>query len=158
MTNNIGKLVSEFKQIQVEFNKVLEMFPINKVNEKLFGEWNIKDVIAHFIGWDREFTETLLSLKNGTNHTYWGKIYEFNEKTVTASKSKSWNELLNEFRESGSEFIESYVDYPTNLLNTKIWKDKIYTPVRILEINIHHYQKAQFVRINELLERWRQDS
>ncbi len=150
----MDKLVSDFKSAQAGFINALEKFPVEKVDETLFGDWNLKDVVAHFVGWDKEFTSALKSFRKGIQYTYWGKIYEFKEKVVSASKNKSWQEILAEFKKSGDDFIAGYAGYPENLLSHKIWKDKIYTPARIMEINIHHYRKAQFVKINALLKKW----
>ena len=150
----MNKSIRDFELIRETFIKALEKFPADKVDEKLFGEWNLKDVVAHFVGWDKEFTMTLHAFQKNEKHEYWGKIYELNEKVVTESKKSSWQKVFNEFKKSGKEFIESYTDFPEDLLNTKVWKDKIYTPIRILEINIHHYQKAQLIQITKLLNKW----
>lgn len=152
--NNMDKLIQNFKAVRTEFIETLEIFPIDKVDEKLFGEWNLKDVVAHFIGWDKEFTKILQDFLRGEKHEYWGKICEFNERVVFAAKNKSWQEILNEFKSSGSEFIESYSGYSKELLSTKIWRDKTYTPTKILEINTHHYQKAQLIEIKKLLKKY----
>ena len=151
----MDQLIQDFKTVRTEFIEALEKFPANKVEERLFGEWNLKDVVAHFVGWDKEFTEALQAFRRGEKHEYWGKIYEFNDKVVFASKNTSWLEIFKQFKASGEEFINSFANLRNDLLSIKIWKDKIYTPKRILEINIHHYQKAQLVQIVKLLKKWK---
>ena len=154
MNNKISELVKTFNSIRNDFLLTLNQFPSDRVNEQLFGDWTLKDVIAHFVGWDKEFTETLLDYSKGIKHEYWGKMYEFNDRVVNASKNKSWKTIYSGFVKSGSDFIDSYQKVPENHLDTKVWKDKIYTPIRILEINIHHYEKAQLSKIKKLVKEY----
>lgn len=155
MNTKIQKLIDNFYTIRGDFLLIVSKFPKDKNLEKLFDEWDLKDVIAHFVGWDVEFTNALKSLIKGEKYTYWGKIYEFNDKVVKSSKGKTWDQVLTEFEKSGKDFIDTYNSIPDELMEVKIWKDKIYTPKRILEINIHHYEKAQFVQIKKILTKWK---
>lgn len=154
MNNEIQNLIDNFNTIRCDFLLTIKNFPKDKISEKLFGEWDVKDVIAHFVGWDVEFTNALNALSKGQKYVYWGKMYEFNDKIVKASIDKTWNQICTEFERSGKDFIYIYKSIPDELMDVKIWKDKIYTPKRILEINIHHYEKAQLVQIKKLLAKW----
>lgn len=151
MDTKISTLLNDFNEIRKEYIETLSKFPQDKISEKLFGEWDLKDVIAHFVGWDVEFTNALKSLIKGEKYTYWGKIYEFNDKVVKSSKGKTWDQVFTEFEKSGNDFIDIYKRIPDEMMEVKIWKDKIYTPKRILEINIHHYEKAQLMQIKKYL-------
>jgi len=155
MDTKISTLLNDFNEIRKEYIEMLSKFPQDKISEKLFGEWDLKDVIAHFVGWDVEFTNALKSLIKGEKYTYWGKIYEFNDKVVKSSKGKTWDQVFTEFEKSGNDFIDIYKRIPDEMMEVKIWKDKIYTPKRILEINIHHYEKAQLMQIKKYLTKWK---
>jgi len=155
MDTKISTLLNDFNEIRKEYIEMLSKFTQDKISEKLFGEWDLKDVIAHFVGWDVEFTNALKSLIKGEKYTYWGKIYEFNDKVVKSSKGKTWDQVFTEFEKSGNDFIDIYKRIPDEMMEVKIWKDKIYTPKRILEINIHHYEKAQLMQIKKYLTKWK---
>lgn len=43
-------LIKQFSGVREDFLKTLEKFPTDKVDDKLFGDWNLIDVIAHFSG------------------------------------------------------------------------------------------------------------
>ena len=148
------RLLSQFSLIRQNFLNTLSIFPVDKAHEPLFGGWDLKDVMAHFVGWDVEFINALKSFAQHEKYDYWGKIYVFNERVVNESKEKSWETILSEFKQSGQVFIDVYKEIPEELMEVKIWKDKIYTPKRILEINIHHYEKAQLVQIKKYLVKW----
>lgn len=150
----MDKHIKQFEEARNILLEAISKFPNEKRGEKLFGSWDLKDVVAHFTGWDNEFSTTLMAVSVGIKPTYWGKIYVFNEDVVNKSRNKSWGKVFKELEQSGLNFIGCYKNIPEDLLNKKIWNDKIYTPMRIIEINIHHYQKAQLVEINKLLEKW----
>jgi len=51
----------------------------------------------------------------------------------------------------GDEFIRCYTQLPTELWDVRFWKGRSYTPVRILEINIHHYAVSHLTQVKDKL-------
>ncbi len=145
------KLVNQFIKVRKEFIETLKKFPIDQVDKRLFGEWNLKDVLAHLAGWDTYFTEILSCLKRGNEIPYWSNIEKFNENSVGNRKYMSWNEVYDEFVSSGEEFIKEYLDVRQDYRSVRFWKKRSYTPTKILEINIHHYEKNHLDEIKEKL-------
>lgn len=47
--NMEGRLI-HFGEVRAEFLEVLRAFPAVRRNEILFGEWSLKDVVAHLVG------------------------------------------------------------------------------------------------------------
>jgi uncharacterized damage-inducible protein DinB len=147
-------LLKEFIEAREKLIKAINKFPSNKRNEILFGTWNLKDVVAHFCAWDIFFTNTIKQLKNNKPVPYWDNINNFNEKEVSKRESLSWELVYSEFINAGKDFVDEYSNIPKELENKIIWNNKKYTPKKLLEVNIHHYQKAQLKEILKLLKKW----
>lgn len=150
----MDRLIKQFITAQKDLSNAISEFPPDKREDKLFGDWDLKDVIAHFAAWNIFFTDILKKLKGDEPAPYWGNINEFNHTQVNIKRDWSWNKTYNELVKSGEQFIEEYSNTPTSLQNALFWKGKTYTPVKILKVNIHHYQKAQLQEIKKLLKEW----
>lgn len=148
------KLINQFIESQKALQEAINKFPKEKRGDKYFGIWDLKDVVAHFAAWDIFFTNCLKLLKAEKEIPYWGSINEFNKEEVERRKDWSWDKVYSEFSKSGDDFIQEYKNLPTNLINQPLWKGKTYTPLKLLNVNIHHYQKAQLVEIKKLLNKW----
>lgn len=135
----MDELLSQFIEVRDELIETLHRFPAPSRSVVLFGDWNLKDVVAHLTGWDRYFIDILDSLQAGEEPPYWGSMTKFNEASVQKRKETSWEVVLGEFVASGDEFIHRYNQLPAGYWDVRFWKGRSYTPVRILEVNIHHY-------------------
>ncbi|MFX0145376.1 MAG: maleylpyruvate isomerase N-terminal domain-containing protein [Candidatus Hodarchaeota archaeon] len=135
----MDELLSQFIEIREEFNKILDRFPALSRSVVLFGDWNLKDLIAHLTGWDRYFVDILDSLQAGEEPPYWGNMTRFNKTSVQKRSASSWEDNYDEFVATGEEFIRRYNQLPVEFRWNRFWRRRSYTPVRILEINIHHY-------------------
>ncbi|MGD8555598.1 MAG: hypothetical protein PVJ32_09190, partial [Anaerolineales bacterium] len=71
--------LSEFTQARQAVIEAIDHFPDDRVDEILFGEWSLKDVLAHLTGWDQYFVEILRLLRSGTEAPHWGSIAKFNQ-------------------------------------------------------------------------------
>jgi uncharacterized damage-inducible protein DinB len=151
----MDKLISDFKNSRNKLIEAVNEYPVDKREDKLFGEWNLKDVVVHFAAWDSFFTQMLKLHKQNKTVPYWEDINKFNDKEVGKKRSWSWDKVYNEFIQSGDEFIKEYSKIPKNLLKKLFWTGRAYTPEKILKVNIHHYQKAQYIEILKLLRMWR---
>ena len=75
------ELIRNFIVVRGNFIKTLEEIPEEKRDEVLFGEWSLKDVVSHIIGWDEFFVEILRSLRSKNRVPHWGTMKKFNEKS-----------------------------------------------------------------------------
>ncbi len=143
--------ISTFIEVRRELIEEIDRFPASKVDSVLFGEWSLKDVLAHLIGWDEYFARIVGLLKSGEDIPYWGSISSFNEASVNARRDLSWQEVYEEFIAVGEEFVRTYSQIPDNLQETRFWKNRNYSPSRILGVNIHHYAKSHLPEIKKKL-------
>ena len=146
------ELLSRFQEVRTEFIETLNRFPAPQRGEVLFGNWDLKDVVAHITGWDRYFVEILDHLESDEEPPYWKNMTGFNEGTLTKSRKSSWESVCAEFVSGGEEFIRRYADLPSELWDVRFWKGRSYTPQRMLEINIHHYGKSHLVQVRQKLD------
>jgi hypothetical protein len=149
----MDELVSQFEEVRAEFLDVLRQFPARNRSRILFGKWSLKDVVAHLTGWDQYFVDILISLQAGEEPPYWGNMDKFNEASVQKRRKKPWRAVYDEFVDAGDEFIRCYTQLPTELRDARFWKGRSYTPIRILEIDIHHYAVSHLKPIKKALAR-----
>ncbi|MGD8759218.1 MAG: ClbS/DfsB family four-helix bundle protein [Anaerolineales bacterium] len=143
--------LSEFTQARQAVIEAIDHFPDDRVDEILFGEWSLKDVLAHLTGWDQYFVEILRLLRSGKEAPHWGSIAKFNQASVQRRAADGWIEVYDEFIAGGEAFINAYGGLATNEANARFWEGKSYTPNRIIEVNAHHYGKSHLPQIKRRL-------
>ena len=142
---------AEFAGVRAELLAALRRSPAKNRNDILFGEWNLKDVTAHLAGWDRYFTDILECLEAAEEALYWGNIKRFNEASVEKRRRSSWKVVYEEFTTAGEDFIDRYGQLSAELLNSRFWSGRPYTPAKILRINLHHYGQSHLPEITRKL-------
>jgi len=147
------ELVNTFINARTEFIELLNTFPADRVDERCFGKWNLREVLAHFTAWDRYFTQAVKLLKQGVAMPYWERIDSFNANAVKRTGRLDWNRLQSDFIKAGAAFIETYQKLPDELEHKLIWKKRGYTPTRFVEINIEHYTNDQVKSITRLVKK-----
>ncbi len=148
-------LIKEFAEARKALIAALNKFPKEKIEEKLFDKWSLKEVVAHFTGWDRYFTQAVKLLKQKKTMPFWESVRDFNENSVKRAVRVDWKKIYQEFVKVGDKFIEEYQKIPSELANRLFWKNKKYTPLDFLKINIGHYKNNQTKEIFKLLKKWR---
>lgn len=112
----------------------------------------MKDVISHIIGWDIYFTNVIKFLEQGKQVPHWGNINEHNRKSVLGRKRLSWEKIYKQFIKASQVFTDKYKSIPDELQEELIWKDKSYTTLKLLQVNIHHYE-THLKAIGEVLKK-----
>ncbi len=74
-------------------------------NELVCGEWTLKDVMAHIIGWDREAVSRFEQFLLGAAEDLSYDIDSFNQRWVNEFNSFSRDQVLEELR-SGQEQLQ----------------------------------------------------
>jgi len=148
------KQLTQYIKARTDFIEAVNNFPVKKRDDLLFGSWNLKDVISHYSAWDIFFTNCIKALKKEKETPYWRNIDDFNNVEIEKRKKWTWDQAYHELLEAEESFIKEMENLPSDMFDKKIWKKKKYTPLKLLEINIHHYQKAQYQEINKLLKKW----
>jgi hypothetical protein len=144
------KLLNDFKEARETLINAINDFPADKRDDKLFGEWSLKDVVAHFAAWDIYFTEVLKPLTANKSVPYYGKIKDFNDAHIAKQRDWNWDRVYSEFLKAGENFISDYQKLSPILFKKPFWPGKKYSPVNFLKINVEHYKKAQLKDIQKL--------
>ena len=141
------KLIEDFKKARLALIQALDSFPKEKREEVLFGEWTLKDLVAHLSGWNIAGAKAVRSLKQGKVPPWAGKISEFNKLNVRKRKNWSWEKTYQELLKASKEFIEEYENLPEELWEKRYWPKKDYTPKKILMIELKHYRETHLPQI-----------
>jgi hypothetical protein len=141
--------VERFAEVRDQVLDAIRRFPARHRKDVLFGEWSLKDLVAHLTGWDVYFTTILRCLETAEKAPYWGNITKFNEASVEKRRASSWKKVYEEFVVAGHEFIRCYGQLSEKTAETRFWKSKSYTPASIIRINIHHYAKSHLPEIEK---------
>lgn len=131
--------VKELTTVRNKLLQSIKKFPQDKRNHIFYGDWTIKEVIAHISAWDIYFAQLIKSHIKGNPIDYWGNINDFNKREVNHRIDMSLIQTINEFEKVSQEFINAFKKIPNDLINQKIWPNRNYTPQSILKIQIHHY-------------------
>lgn len=150
------QLVDKFVEARKNFIETIDKFPPDKRDEVLFGDWNLKDMLAHFSAWDQYFSQALSLHKAGKPVDHWQDVDEFNRLEINKRKSWPWEDIYQEFIRSGHDFIAEYRDVDESTLNKAFWESLsyTYTPLVALKDNIYNYEKAHVDEITKCLQDW----
>jgi len=143
--------IERFAEVREQVLHAIRRFPAQRREDELFGEWTLKDLVAHLTGWDVYFTTILSCLETGEKAPYWGNMNKFNEASVGKRRDSSWKKVYDEFVAAGREFIRCYGQLSDKAAERRFWKSKSYTPASIVRINIHHYAKSHLPEIEKVL-------
>lgn len=79
--------------------------------EKVLGEWAVKDILAHLSAWDWEYVDEINRVLQ--NKATWHKLYEsrggeddFNKREVGKRKNRKFNEIFSEWQRSFRSLIK----------------------------------------------------
>jgi hypothetical protein len=144
------KLIEDFKKARQNLIQTLDEIPENKRNKILFHYWTAKDLLSHMSGWMISATNNVECLKKGKTPPRVGNDEDFNRESVEKRKNWSWDEVYKELVKTSEEFAESYKDLPKDLWQKRYWPEKDFTPKKILEIEIEHWEEEHLSQIAKL--------
>ncbi|KKU19544.1 MAG: hypothetical protein UX31_C0005G0038 [Candidatus Nomurabacteria bacterium GW2011_GWA1_46_11] len=134
------------------FDAAVLRFPQDKRRIKLFGEWNLQDIIAHVSGWNIARIEEINRLIDGKEITFINDYDEFNRQSILTRRSYDWDYIYKEFLQTSHDLINAYPKIPDNLLNKRIWSDKEFTPSKWIGIDTDHI-KEHLVEIEKFVDK-----
>ncbi len=142
-----------FKSDVDEFLILVDKFPEDRRLEVLFGEWNLKDVLAHMNHWAIHDLECIENLMEG-KEPYWAPdVDEFNKEGILKRKDWKWMKVYEEFVDLKARLIDAYSSLPFGLWNKKFWPKRKFTPKKFLEIDIYHYEHDHTPEIRKVLDK-----
>ena len=136
----MNKRVEKFEGIRNEVTSVINRFPKEERLDVLFGDWSLKDIVAHLNNWMIHDINCLKALKEGKEPYWEPEVNEFNRIGIEARKAMGWEEVYKEFVDLGEELLKLYSTLSDNLWNKPIWKGKSETAERFLEEDISHWE------------------
>jgi len=123
-----------------------------KREQKLLGDWSLKDLIAHLTGWADYQLRVLTAVKNDQTPPEWGKIDDFNHASTLQRKKLDWEKVFSEFQEVSKKLIDAYKKVPDADWDKPLWKGKKTTLNKLIDIETRHYSKTHLPQILKLLD------
>lgn len=142
--------IKYFDKVRLEFLTEVQNFPKNKRKEKLFNEWDLKEVIMHLTEWDLYTVEIIEDLLQGIKPRHFGNVDKFNEISVANSADLGWDEAYENFIEAGGLFIDTYMNLPDEIWEMRFWINKKSTPLKYLGIQTRHYENEHLKEIRKI--------
>ncbi|MFS8130872.1 MAG: hypothetical protein ACMG57_02745 [Candidatus Dojkabacteria bacterium] len=138
-----------------ELLSAVDNFPADKREKVLFIEWSLKDLLAHFSGWNLITIEDLKLLKQGRTNEIkpWfpdEEIDDFNAKHVNTRKDLLWEVVYSEFLKTLNDLYLEYRNLTTQ------WESQLgpnpTTPFESIKVDIEHIGKTHLADIQKIAE------
>jgi len=133
-------LIEKVEGVRYKVKNLIDRFPANKREAVLFDKWSLKDVVAHLNTWMVHDIDCLENLMRGAEPYWEPDVDKFNEEGVSTRKSKSWEEVYDEFVFLVEKLNRVYRQLPEDLFEVNIWKNHDETAVKFLEGEIRHWE------------------
>lgn len=144
-------LLNEYKSLIKETRNLLTSYPENKRDQILFGEWNLKDVIAHLNHWAQHDLNCFEPFKRDKIPYWVPDVDEYNAEGVRIRKGKSFEDLILEFDDLLSKVLTEFDSLQDNDWNKKFWPDRKFTPKVFMDIDIDHYKNEHIPELKAKL-------
>ncbi len=152
LTGNIEKseiinFEESLEQLEELFNYLLNLinlYPENLKTAIIFDQWSLKDILAHFIGWNKLTTDDIKrTLKGKTKDNIWiddAEIDLFNKTEVNKRSTLNWDEVLNEFIISFEELFNTYKSIPPEFRKANLNPNEEGFPISLsLMVDVKHF-------------------
>lgn len=105
---SIAEIVSELKYGRSILLESLEGLSKREMTEiPIYGDWTIKDVLAHIVGWDQRVLHTLpMILQDRASEVPGVEVEEYNQQSVAAWRDKSLAEVLAEIHTTHQQILD----------------------------------------------------
>lgn len=144
------ELIKEFRKVRDELITAVNKFPQSKREEPLFEKWSLKDLLAHFSGWDLYIVQSVQHLVGGEKIAHFGTVDAFNKLSVSTRKDWPFGAVHKEFVNGGEILAREFEKLPRAFWRKKFWLAKAFTPMKLFKINIEHYKKIHLKAISKL--------
>lgn len=105
---SIASIISDLKFGRSTLLKAIEGLSARElVQTPIYGEWTIKDVLAHVIGWDRRVITILpMILQDRASQVAGVDVQEHNRQSISVWQDKSFAEVLAAIRSSHRQILD----------------------------------------------------
>jgi uncharacterized damage-inducible protein DinB len=121
----------------------------------IYGNWTIKDVLAHVIGWDKRVLKTLpLMVQGRANEVPGVDVEAFNRQSVEAAKDKTFTELFSEIQATHQQILDFISELDHMEIDRRHERNGRIITIRsyVIEIMVEH-ERQHAVEI----EHWRKE-
>jgi hypothetical protein len=119
----------------------LASFPENEREIIHFGEWSLKDILSHFIGWNEITSQNIRTFISNEGEIDWipdDQIDDFNASWVEKLSGMTWDKVYEHFIKSFVDLWATYLDIPPDRLNDQLGPEEGDTPCKSLLVDISH--------------------
>jgi hypothetical protein len=107
----IEGLIAEFGRVRALLLEAVSSVPAGLRDEPFLGAWDVKDVIAHTVGWDYTNIEALPDFRAGRLPSFFARYAAdwaaINAGLVARHRLEDWDALIRSLRDSGQAFVDA---------------------------------------------------
>jgi hypothetical protein len=111
--------VNKLQKVHKQILELIDSTPQSKRNEKLFGKWTLREVLAHLSGWDKYTSDLIDGLIRGKERKWGGRVSQFNLNSIKDREGKSWDEIYKEWKKESQRLIDSYNNIPKEYMDQR---------------------------------------
>lgn len=141
--------IDEYREVRDDLVSLIEMFPQDKLDEELFDGISIKVLLRNIILAEIYLIAILEDFKEG-REIPWEDPYEEDLSPLIHPDSE-WEDLYDDLGFSGERILQALEDFPSELWDAKIWKDRNLTPRRLIELDIQQYRDGYAEEISKYI-------
>jgi C_GCAxxG_C_C family probable redox protein len=116
MKTSKAEILSGLIQVRKEIIESITYLPKERQEEVFLGEWSLKDLLAHFAGWDSANREAIQALHEGrlpAFYAFYDKDWRsFNAQWVAAHRDKTFEALLAMAADSQRALLDALAGLP----------------------------------------------
>ncbi len=104
-------LIVEFNRVRDELIEAISSVPPGLRDEAFVGDWDVKDIVAHTVGWDYTNIEALPDFRSGRLPAFFAR-YDADWATINAGlvaryRLADWDASLATLRDSQGAFVDA---------------------------------------------------
>lgn len=129
------EVLTRLRTVRRRIIELLRSIPEDKWDEVFLGTWALRDVAAHFIGWDIENARSVREIcvgKLSSCFDHWDENWvSYNEILVNRHKKGGKQELLRAMEQSHGQYLKTLKGVPDELFDKDTglrWKNYVITP------------------------------
>jgi hypothetical protein len=126
---DLDGLIADFTATRASLIAAVESVPCELRAIPFVGAWDVRDVIAHTVGWDRTNVAALPDLAAGRLPAFFDRYdadwASINADLVARYRLEDWDALVGSLREAGPAFVKALSAYDDAALdNVVLWNDR----------------------------------
>jgi hypothetical protein len=126
---DLEALIAEFNRVRGELLASVADVPAALRDVAFVGDWDVRDVIAHTVGWDHTNIEALPDFRAGRLPAFFARYdadwAAINADLVARYRLDDWDALLASLRESQHAFVAALAElHDADLDNVSLWGER----------------------------------